>query len=49
MGDIDLAEVIQDLMEVMKKSKSDAARIGQMLARGLDIWRGFLADLAPGD
>lgn len=47
MGDIDLAEVIQDLMEVMKKNKIRMPHGLTMLARGLTHMEGVLADLAP--
>lgn len=47
MGDIDLAEVIQDLMEVMKKNKIRMPHGLTMLARGLTHMEGALADLAP--
>lgn len=47
MGNIDLANVIQDLMEVMKKNKIRMPHGLTMLARGLTHMEGVLADLAP--
>ena len=47
MGNIDLADVIQDLMEVMKKNKIRMPHGLTMLARGLTHMEGVLADLAP--
>lgn len=47
MGNLDLAEVIQDLMEVMKKNKIRMPHGLTMLARGLTHMEGVLADLAP--
>lgn len=47
MGDIDIADVIQDLMEVMKKNKIRMPHGLTMLARGLTHMEGVLADLAP--
>lgn len=47
MGSLDLAEVIQDLMEVMKKNKIRMPHGLTMLARGLTHMEGVLADLAP--
>ena len=47
MGNIDLADVIQDLMEVMKKNKIRMPHGLTMLARGLTHIEGVLADISP--
>ena len=47
MGDIDVAEVMQDLMEVMKENKISMPHGLTMLARGLTNMEGVLADISP--
>ena len=48
MGDIDIAETIQDLMEVMKENKITMPHGLTMLARGLTHMEGVLAEICPG-
>lgn len=48
MGDIDVAQVLMDIMEVMKENKIIMPHGLTMLARGLTHMEGVLADLAPG-
>ena len=47
MGDIDIAEVMQDLMEVMKENKISMPHGLTMLARGLTNMEGVLAEISP--
>ena len=47
MGDIDIAEVMQDLMEVMKENKISMPHGLTMLARGLANMEGVLAEISP--
>lgn len=47
MGDIDIAETIQDLMEVMKENKITMPHGLTMLARGLTHMEGVLAEICP--
>ena len=47
MGEIDVAEVMMDLMEVMKENKIRMPHGLTMLARGLTNMEGVLADIAP--
>lgn len=47
MGEVDVAEVIQDLMEVMKENKIIMPHGLTMLARGLTHMEGVLADISP--
>ena len=47
MGNIDVAEVLQDLMDVMKENKIIMPHGLTMLARGLTHMEGVLADIAP--
>lgn len=47
MGDIDIAAVIQDLMEVMKNNKITMPHGLTMLARGLTHMEGVIADISP--
>ena len=47
MGEIDIAEVMMDLMDVMKENKIVMPHGLTMLARGLTHMEGVLADLAP--
>lgn len=47
MGDIDVAEVMMDLMEVMKENRIIMPHGLTMLARGLTHMEGVLADIAP--
>ncbi len=46
-GQIDIAEVTQDLLEVMKKNKIGLPHGFSMLARGLTHMEGDLAEIAP--
>ena len=48
MGEIDIAETIQDLMEVMKENKITMPHGLTMLARGLTHMEGVLAEICPG-
>lgn len=48
MGNIDVAEVMVDLMEVMKENRISMPHGLTMLARGLTQMEGVLADIAPG-
>lgn len=47
MGEIDVAEVIMDLMEVMKENRIIMPHGLTMLARGLTHMEGILAEIAP--
>ena len=47
MGSIDVAEVLQDLMDVMKENKITMPHGLTMLARGLAHVEGVLADISP--
>lgn len=47
MGSIDIAELMQDLMEVMKENKIIMPHGLTMLARGLAHVEGVLADISP--
>lgn len=47
MGEIDIAQVMQDLMEVMKSNKIIMPHGLTMLARGLTHMEGVLADISP--
>lgn len=47
MGDIDIADVMQDLMEVMKNNKITMPHGLTMLARGLTHMEGVIADICP--
>ena len=47
MGEIDVAEVMMDLMDVMKENKIMMPHGLTMLARGLTHMEGVLADIAP--
>ena len=47
MGDIDIAEVMQELMEVMKENKISMPHGLTMLARGLANMEGVLAEISP--
>lgn len=47
MGEIDIAEVMQELMEVMKVNKISMPHGLTMLARGLTHMEGVLADVCP--
>ena len=47
MGNIDVAEVLQDLMDVMKENKITMPHGLTMLARGLAHVEGVLADISP--
>ena len=47
MGQINVAEVMTDLMEVMKNNKIKMPHGLTMLARGLTHMEGVLADIAP--
>ena len=47
MGKIDVAEVMMDLMEVMKENKIRMPHGLTMLARGMTNMEGVLADIAP--
>ena len=47
MGEIDVAEVMMDLMEVIKENKIRMPHGLTMLARGLTNMEGVLADIAP--
>ena len=47
MGSIDVAEVMVDLMEVMKENRIIMPHGLTMLARGLTHMEGVLADIAP--
>lgn len=47
MGDIDVAEVMMDLMEVMKANRIIMPHGLTMLARGLTHMEGVLADISP--
>lgn len=47
MGSIDIAKVMQDLMEVMKENKIVMPHGLTMLARGLTHIEGVLADISP--
>ncbi len=47
MGDIDIAEVMTDLMDVMKENKIVMPHGLTMLARGLTHMEGVLADISP--
>lgn len=47
MGEIDVAEVMMDLMEVMKENKIRMPHGLTMLARGMTNMEGVLADIAP--
>ena len=47
MGDIDIAEVMHDLMEVMKENKISMPHGLTMLARGLANMEGVLAEISP--
>lgn len=49
MGNIDVAEVLQDLMDVMKENKITMPHGLTMLARGLAHVEGVLADISPQD
>ena len=48
MGDIDIAETIQDLMEVMKENRITMPHGLTMLARGMTHMEGVLAEICPG-
>ena len=47
MGDIDIADVMQNLMEIMKKNKIKMPHGMTMLARGLTHMEGVIADISP--
>lgn len=47
MGEIDIAEVMMDLMDVMKENKIIMPHGLTMLARGLSHMEGVLADISP--
>lgn len=47
IGEVDVAEVLMDLMEVMKENKIIMPHGLTMLARGLTHMEGVLADIAP--
>ncbi|MDD3278301.1 MAG: AarF/UbiB family protein [Lachnospiraceae bacterium] len=47
MGDIDIAKIMQELMEVMKVNKISMPHGLTMLARGLTHMEGVLADICP--
>ena len=47
MGEIDIAETMQDLMEVMKENKISMPHGLTMLARGLTHMEGVLAEICP--
>ena len=47
MGSIDVAEVLQNLMDVMKQNKITMPHGLTMLARGLAHVEGVLADISP--
>ena len=47
LGNIDIAEIMQDLMEVMKENKITMPHGLTMLARGLAHIEGVLADISP--
>ena len=47
MGEIDVAEVMMDLMEVMKENKISMPHGLTMLARGLANMEGVLAEISP--
>lgn len=47
MGEIDVAELMQDLMEVMKVNKITMPHGLTMLARGLTNMEGVLSDISP--
>ena len=47
MGNIDVAEVLQDLMDVMKENKITMPHGLTMLARGLAHVEGVLSDISP--
>lgn len=47
MGEIDIAEVMMDLMDVMKENKIVMPHGLTMLARGLTHMEGVLADISP--
>ncbi|MDD3340269.1 MAG: AarF/UbiB family protein [Lachnospiraceae bacterium] len=47
MGKIDIAEVMQELMEIMKANKISMPHGLTMLARGLTHMEGVLADISP--
>ena len=47
LGNIDIAEIMQDLMEVMKENKITMPHGLTMLARGLTHIEGVLADISP--
>ena len=47
MGEIDIAEVMQELMEIMKANKISMPHGLTMLARGLTHMEGVLADISP--
>lgn len=47
MGSIDIAELMQDLMEVMKENKISMPHGLTMLARGLTHMEGVLASICP--
>lgn len=48
MGEVDVAELMQDLMEVMKENRISMPHGLTMLARGLTHIEGVLADISPG-
>ena len=47
MGEVDIAETIQDLMEVMKENRIAMPHGLTMLARGLTHMEGVLAEISP--
>lgn len=47
MGEIDVAELIQELMEIMKENKISMPHGLTMLARGLTNMEGVLAEISP--
>ncbi len=48
MGQVDIAEFIQELLEVMKNNRIVMPHGFTMLARGITQIEGVLADIAPG-
>lgn len=48
MGQVDVAEFIQELLEVMKNNRIVMPHGFTMLARGITQIEGVLADIAPG-
>ena len=48
MGQVDVAEFIQELLEVMKNNRIVMPHVFTMLARGITQIEGVLADIAPG-